>query len=215
MKDLFKNTKNRQSKVLLYQKYLLQEKEEHQNALPPSKPMKKKNKVIKFPKYIGIASVAHGSGASHLTYAIANYLATVQRKTVVVVSNCPEMYQCAGRFAVERVPHPAMIEQTDIYIQDYGCLEDMTKDQKDTYRVMEKKILCCNFSDYYLESLAAFVRAYVKDPEQWLFVFNQLTKKKQREVADLMEGYHFICPPAYDKNDIRIVTDLLMEVFGE
>lgn len=216
MRKLFKNTKNKQSGTLLYQKYLLQTN----NGTGTSKPAKQsKAKKVQidyiFPKYIGVAAIAHGAGASHLSYAVANYFAVAHKKRVVLVSESPELFKCTESFKVERKPLPEIIEKMDIYIQDYGCLEDISKDQFDTYRVMEKKILCCNYSDHYLECLAEFVRSYVKDPDQWMFAFNQLTAKNQKEVADLMEGYHFVCPPAYDKDDIKQIERLMVEVFGK
>ena len=216
MRDLFKSTKNKKSKILLYQNYLSQVNDETtKNDQSKQKKGKNKKAEMRFPKYIGIAAVAHGSGASHLAYAIAHYIATVQKRNVVVVSESPVFFEDVDNFKSERIPHPETIEKTDIYIQDYGCLEDMSKEQKDSYRIMEKKILCCNYSDYYLEILASFVRSYVKETDQWMFVFNHLTLKNQKDIADLMEGYHFICPPVYDRDDTETVGMLLKEVFGK
>ena len=214
MRDLFKSTKNKKSRILLYQNYLSQAEDEKKRQNQPEKKQRKKKQVeIQLPKYIGIASVAHGSGASHLAYAAAYYFATVKKMDVVVVSESNDFFQDADAFRVEKVPHPESIEQTSIYIQDYGCIEEMTREQKDTYRIMEKKILCCNYSDHYLKVLASFVQSYVKDPGQWFFIFNHLTRKKQKDIEDLMEGYHFICPPAYDKDDVETVERLVEEIF--
>ena len=90
----------------------------------------------------------------------------------------------------------------DYLIMDQGPVSRLGDDELKELKRADYKIMICRADDGYLSALANFIRTLKEQADDWYFVFNTLTKSREKEVEKLMVGYNCFFLPVYEVDDV-------------
>lgn len=216
--------KKKSNRTILYKKYLEDQKKEEkekeekqrkekdivldQEKIQKKTGEKKRRKDIELPYTIAVCSLSKGCGCSHMTLSIAKYMMH-KKENVFVVTTDPRILEDKSILSGPEY------QETNCkhIIYDFGCMRDIDFQNLKIIKQCQSKILMCQNTNLYLRNLANFVKSKIKFSESWIYIFNFVPEKKEKEVADLMEDYKFAIVPLYDPEENKVTEKILEEVF--
>lgn len=142
-------------------------------------------------------------GCSFMSRLLANYYCKAEKKKVALVT-LNKLTVSGSRNLLKGVTEytesgiAEAFEDNDVIIFDMGTEYRKFKNdyERSTYRV-----LSCIPEDDYFKLLYAFIKEQ-KAPLKWIYAFNHVVnRKKETEVADLMEDYVWFSVPGLTEDD--------------
>lgn len=142
-------------------------------------------------------------GCSFMSRLLANYYCKAEKKKVALVT-LNKLTVSGSRNLLKGVTEytesgiAEAFEDNDVIIFDMGTEYRKFKNdyERSTYRV-----LTCIPEDDYFKLLYAFIKEQ-KAPLKWIYAFNHVVnRKKETEVADLMEDYVWFSVPGLTEDD--------------
>lgn len=164
-----------------------------------------------------VTSLKHGCGCSHFSSGIANYL-NMEGYDSCVITKSPDAIESEVDEGIELVriesDYESSYGRNQYVIIDGGVYSDLKSEQIADLKRAQYKVMMCWGDDEYLRLLATFVKN-LSDEEtaEWIFVFNNVTGRKIREMKNLMNGMFSCYLPMYDTLEMpREVRKIMKEI---
>lgn len=164
---------------------------------------------------IFITSLDHGTGKTHFSVAVANYLA--QFGTVgLITKNRAFAYENADeRIDLYReVNYKEGFENSQYIIFDCGDIDELSDDEYEELKRANKKVMLCWTGEYFFTKLADYLLEYRdKDLDNWSFVFNHVTDSQIKETKAVMSSYNTCYLPTFEVDNLtRDVKKIIKNV---
>ena len=135
-----------------------------------------------------------------------------------VITQSPEAIESEVDEGIELVriesDYESSYGRNQYVIIDGGVYSDLKSEQIVDLKRAQYKVMMCWGDDEYLRLLATFVKN-LSDEEtaEWLFVFNNVTGRKIRDLKNLMNGMFSCYLPMYDTLEMpREVRKIMKEI---
>lgn len=175
----------------------------------------KPEKIIVGTETIFVTSLRHGTGKTHLSIALANYLSAYGR--TAFVTRQQEMVRSLINSKVD-VYFGDMdlnsVQNTKFLILDYGDIEELAGYELDAFDCANKKVFMCWANDDYLTDLANYLSGVSADTSNWYFVFNNVSSSKMREVRRVMSSYNQCYLPVFDADELTKEVKKIMSAIS-
>lgn len=200
----------KKNRLILYKKFEAEQKKEDLNEQKKEVKSQTKNekKQVLIPYSIAICSLSCGSGCSHIAMALASYLKEKHKKVFIITNE--ERILMDNNFLSGREYEEI---DCDHIIYDFGCLRNIEFQHLKEVKLCQGKIMLCQFTNVYLKNLANFIRSKIKFSESWIYLFNFVPKKKEKNIADLMEDYQFTVIPLFSPEETKVMEKICKEVW--
>lgn len=173
-------------------------------------PMPKRGKIALRGKGVAfITSLKPGVGCTYFSIASANYLDNEDMGDVSISTDCKAaaVIEDSLNKSVQYVHNRNNLDvinlSYDFLIIDSGPLNLLKDEELRELRRADYKIMLCDADDTYLSNLSNFIRSLGSQAKDWHFVFNRLTKTKEKEVRKLMINYKTYFISTFEMSEIR------------
>lgn len=178
--------------------------EKRKKVMPVTKKNEKRGKV----QVIGTAtcfvtSLKHGTGKTHMTVTLANFLEDAG-ETVGVITDA-EIEDVVGKeipFCARNEDRSAIISDNQYIVYDVGNYDELTEEELSIAKTADCKIMMCWSDDAYLALLASFVEEQGDSALEWIYAFNNIPQERIKGIANIMSKYDSCYLPTYTSYEL-------------
>lgn len=163
----------------------------------------KMEKIIVGTETIFVTSLRHGTGKTHFSVSLANYLA--EQGNTVLVTEQQEMVNSLTKDSVEVYYDNVelnSLQNTRYLVLDYGNMTELSGYTLEEFERANRKVIMCWANDDFLGELAFFLQKLSTDTSNWYFVFNNVSPSRMKEVRRVMSAYNQCYLPVYDADSL-------------
>lgn len=153
-----------------------------------------------------ITSLKPGVGCTYFSIASSNYINNEDMGSVCLITDNKAAVDTLNK-SVDCVYKNKSIEESylsyDFIVIDKGPLNELKEEDLKELRRADFKIMLCDADDTYLSNLSNFIRSLGPQANGWCYVFNRLTKTKEKEVSKLMINYQTYFLSTFEMSELR------------
>lgn len=200
----------------LYKAYLTKEDEvlaEHE------KEQREFNKTMMYNREnVFVCALEHGCGTSHVSSAIANYIAEVRKGKTALITNSIHNARELLSLKVDCFMPSQEENLVGVYsnvVWDGGVFGELDGIGNIAMAKAQKKIIVCQADYDYFVKLANFTQSR-KDDKEFAYIFNMVAREWNGKVEDAMASYDhvFTLPIFYPKAVPELVENDFRQILG-
>lgn len=200
--DIYENLKVDLSTYVPCGKVKEVKKRERRKLLDKKQDNKKSKAVVK--RYgtesIYVTSLRHGTGNTHFSVSLGNYLISKGNVGIVRYSDKSAVYNKLDDAVavVNGVENMSILGNVQYLIFDSVPLNEMDAAETLDLQRANKKVMMCWPDDDYLQMLADYLKKEDEDTSNWFFVFENVSDEQIKEITRIMQSYNSCYLPIFD-----------------